>query len=364
MSRGWKLGLGVLAAIVAVNVGLSLLGSLTGGTPGGPRSSSYATGSDGLAAYASLVARAGHQVRRLRKPAAEAVLDPRTTLVVLDPALPTPDDARALARFVSSGGRLVAGGSRSDAWLRRVVPPAPEWSPDGARDLVPLVPIPELEGVGAVHADGTGSWTNLRSALPALAGGGRIVVAAASLGAGRVLLVADASPLDNGLLDRADNAAFALGLAGPRDRPVVFAESYHGYGKSSGIAAIPGRWKTLLLLGIGAALVLMLARGRRLGPAEPDRTELAPARRDYVEAVASLIGRARDRRAVAAALEQRARTVVTRSTGAGDLRGATALGLEADEIGALLQPDPDADGLVEAGRALARLERAARRRFA
>src|SRR5262249_53670044 len=146
MSRGWKVGLSVLAVVIAVNVVLSLLGSLTGGTPGGPESSSYATGSDGLAAYGSLVARAGHQVRRLRQPAAKAVLVPGPPLVVLDPALPTPDDARALARFVSSGGRLVAGGSRSDAWLRRIVPRAPDWSPRGARDAAPLVPIPELEG--------------------------------------------------------------------------------------------------------------------------------------------------------------------------------------------------------------------------
>ena len=364
MSRGWKIGLGVIGAIIAVNAGLALLASLTGGTPGGPRSSSYATGGDGLAAYASLVARAGHQVRRLRKPAAKAVLDPGTTLVVLDPALPTPDDARALARFVSAGGRLVAGGAESDAWLRRIVPRGPAWSPEGARDAFAFVPIPELDGVDRVQADDTGSWLRAQSALPALAGGGRTLLAVASVGAGRVLFLADASPLDNTLLDRADNAAFALGLAGPRDRPVVFAESYHGYGKSSGITAIPARWKTLLLLASAAALVLMLARGRRLGPAEPERRELAPPRRDYVEALASLIGRARDRPAIAAALEQRARTVVARATGADDLRGATALGLEMDEIGALLQPDPGDEGLVAAGRALARLERVARRRFA
>jgi hypothetical protein len=215
-----------------------------------------------------------------------------------------------------------------------------------------------------VAADGTGSWITPQGALPALAGGDRTLLVAAGVGAGRVLLLADASPLDNARLDEADNAAFGLGLAGPRGRAVVFAESYHGYGKSSGVAAIPGRWKTLLLLGIAAALVLMVARGRRLGPAEPERRELAPPRRDYVEALASLIGRARDRPAVAAALEQRARTVVTRATGADDLRGATALGLEADEIGALLQPDPGEEGLVRAGRSLARLERAARRRFA
>ena len=61
-----------------------IVNSLAGGSPGGPTSSSYATGGDGLAAYASLLGRAGHPVSRLRTPLADARLDPRDTLVVLD----------------------------------------------------------------------------------------------------------------------------------------------------------------------------------------------------------------------------------------------------------------------------------------
>ena len=364
MSRGWKIGLGVFGAIVVVNAGLALLGSFTGGTPGGPRSSSYATGGDGLAAYASLVARAGHPVRRLRTAAADTALDPATTLVVVDPAFVTPDDSSALRRFVEAGGRLVAGGADSEAWLRRVLPRGPKWSPEGARDAGPLVPIPELARVDRVSADGLGSWLRPGSSLPALAGGDRTLLAVATLGRGRVLLIADPSPLDNERLDLADNAAFGLGLAGPRSRPVVFAESYHGYGRSSGLSAIPGRWKTLLLLGGVAALALILARGRRLGPAEPGQRELAPPRREYVDALAGLVARTRDHPAVAAALNERAHAVVARATGARDLSRATALGLEGPEIGALLHPSPTEEELIDAGRSLARLERAARRRFA
>jgi hypothetical protein len=362
VSRRWKVALGVLGAIVAVNAALALVGSLTGGTPGGPSSSSYATGADGLGAYASLVARAGHPVRRLREAAAKAHLDSSTTVVVLDPAFVTPDDARALRRFVAGGGRLVAGGEGSDEWLRRILPGGPEWSTAGTRLALAFVPIAELTGVARVVADDRGSWQKLGSALPALAGGSRTLLAVASVGDGRVLLLADASPLENGLLARADNAAFGLGLAGARERPVVFAESYHGYGKSSGISAIPGRWQALLLLGGVSVLAFMLARGRRLGPAEPERRELAPPRRDYVDAMASLIGRTRDRPAAATALRERAHAVIARATGSDDLSSATSLGLEGHELGALLQPAPTEAGLIEAGRSLARLERAARRR--
>ena len=364
MSRRWKVALCVGGALIAINVALSLLASWTGGTPGGPTSSSYATGDDGLAAFASLVARAGHPVRRLREPAATADLDPDTTLVVLDPTFVTSDDARALQRFVNEGGRLVAGGSRAQPWLRRVLPGAPRWSPDGTRSATPVVPIPELAQVRRVELNGDGSWAASGRSLPTLAGNGRTVVSVATPGRGRALLVADASPLENQLLAEADNAALGLGLAGPPGRPVVFPESYHGYGKSSGAGAIPGRWQALLALAGIAVLAYMLARARRLGPAEPERRELAPPRRAYVDALAALIARTRDRRTVAEALRARAQAVVTRSTGTGDLTGAAALGLEPDEIGALLHTEPSDAGLLAAARSLAKLERTATRRVA
>jgi hypothetical protein len=364
VSRGWKLALWGGGAIVVVNALLALLGSLTGGLPGGPTSSSYATGSDGLAAYASLVARGGHPVRRLREAAAGARLDPATTVVVLDPEFVTPDDARALRGFVTAGGRLVGGGTQSDAWLRRVLPGGPIWFPDGARSARTLAPVAELVDVRRVEATGVGSWRTLGPALPSLGGSGRTLLAVASIGHGRLVLLADASPLENEFLARADNAALGLGLAGPRGRSVVFAESYHGYGKRSGLVAIPSRWRALLLLGGGAVLALMLARGRRLGPAEPERRELAPPRRVYVDALAALLARTRDRPAIAAALRTRAEGVVARAGGAGQLSSAESLGLEKEEIAALLHPAPTDDGLLAAGRALARLERIVTRRYA
>ena len=66
MNRGWKIALGIGATIVALNLLLIAVNSFTGGSPGGPESSSYATGTDGLAAYAELVADAGHPVTRRR----------------------------------------------------------------------------------------------------------------------------------------------------------------------------------------------------------------------------------------------------------------------------------------------------------
>ena len=52
MNRGWRIGLSVVGLVIALNLVLRVLGSVTGGTPGGPDSSSYATAVRGTAAYA------------------------------------------------------------------------------------------------------------------------------------------------------------------------------------------------------------------------------------------------------------------------------------------------------------------------
>ena len=66
--RPWARALvATIAAVIGLNVLISMVNLATGGSaPGGPTSSSYATGDDGLAAYAELLARRGHAVDRLR----------------------------------------------------------------------------------------------------------------------------------------------------------------------------------------------------------------------------------------------------------------------------------------------------------
>src|SRR5207237_2580438 len=112
-------GLGVAAAagtIVVLTVAGALVRHYTP-NPGGPTSSSYATAAGGLAAYATLLARNGHPVTQIREEVAHASLDPRTTVVLLDPRRVRRADATALRRFVERGGRLVAGGSERIRWL-------------------------------------------------------------------------------------------------------------------------------------------------------------------------------------------------------------------------------------------------------
>jgi hypothetical protein len=355
----WTIGI-ALAAVVALNLLLEELDSATQ-SPGGPRSSSYATAPDGLAAYAELLRRSGHPIRRLREPPAEAELDPATTVVVLDPEGLLESDSQALRRFVEEGGRLVAGGPPEDG-----LDPldAPEWQLAGRSRYETLAPVPETAGVRSVAAAGEGSWRSGGGALPVVGAGDRTLLSVARLGRGRVALLADASPLQNRLLSRADNAALGLALAGPRDRPVVFVESVHGYGEASGLSAIPDRWLWTLGALAAATLVWMLARGRRLGPPERAQRELPPPRRDYAEALGLLLARTKSPGRAGAPLQAAVREqlvrrgLLSRTAEPEAVRAAARkAGLGEAEADAVVTPVAHEEQLLAVGRALARLRR-------
>jgi hypothetical protein len=285
MSRTWKLAVGAFAALVAVNVALAFVQRLAGGTPGGPRSSSYATADHGLAAYAELLSRHGHDVARIREPAGTARLAPHATVVLLDAPAVSRRDTAALEAFVAAGGRLIAGG-RSPSWIGDLFADPPTWSTARARAGGARARVPELRDVTRLAWAGEGSWTDTGDGRPAYG----TLFAVADAAPGRILMLADASPLQNRLLAQRDNAAFALALAGAR-RDVVFLESYHGYGEASGVRAIPPRWWAAIALAACAGVVFMFARGRRLGPPEAEQRTLAPSRREYVESLAGILAR-------------------------------------------------------------------------
>ena len=197
--------------------------------------------------------------------------------------------------------------------------------------------------------------------VPLLGGAGGVLVTVASVGQGRVVALADASPLQNRLLARADNAAFALAAVG-EGRPVAFAEAHHGYGASTGIRALPLRWRWALAGGFLAALVWMWSRSRRLGPPDEIERVTPPARRAYVEAMAGALVRTRQPDVALAPLQDRARKRLAARAGlAADAsdeelrRAAARLSLPAADVDALFRPcRTDADA-VAVGRTLAAL---------
>lgn len=361
-SRGRIAVVIVLGVVVALNLALAAVDRLTRG-PEGPASSSYATAPDGVAAYADLLARNGYPVARLRDPLGEAELDLGSTVVLLDPGALGASEGAALARFVEGGGLLVAGGFAPGRWVADLLEEPPTWAPGRPLVARPVVPVDVVRGVEEVETAGHGVWEDSGEALPVLAGGPHVVAVVASRGRGRMTLIADTSILHNRLLGRRDNAAFGLALAGEPRRPVTFVESVHGYGRASGLTAVPARW-AWALGGLGlAALLLMWARGRRLGPPEDEERDLPPPRLEYVESLAAVLARTKRPGEAAHPLQAAARRRLVRRAGLPadapeeTLReAAVRYGLTPEERDAAFGSVGDAAGLAAAGRALARLE--------
>ena len=237
-----RLALGVVVVVVGFNLVALVVDALVP-SPEGPRSSSFATAPEGVAAWADLARESGREVRALRERPSDDTLPSEGTVVVLDPEDFSPGQARALRRFAERGGRVVAGGARPGEWLAALTgeDAVPEWERGGGDTARVLVPAPETGAASSVAVAGDGHWGDANGALPLVQGDDGPIVLVQTAGDGRIALVADASPLHNRLLDEADNAALALALAGPG--PVTFVESVHGYGTGTGLAALPARFR-------------------------------------------------------------------------------------------------------------------------
>jgi hypothetical protein len=286
-----RLGLGIVAALVAFAVVLAIVDRLTP-EPTGPASSSYATSPRGLAAYASVLQRNGHPVRRVRTRVVDDEPPTNQTLVVLDPDVMEPEEARAIGEWVRAGGHLVAGGAGDASWLDEVLDDPPSWTGGGPDVRRTLVPVALTTGVEAVPAE-SGGWHELGGALPVIGPADGPLLVSARAGRGTVALLADTTPLTNQRLAQADGAALGVALAGGGGRTVAFLETVHGYGVSRGFGGLPTSVKWTLLGLALTALVAVWAAGRRFGPPEDPETEPPPPRVAYVDALAAALERAK-----------------------------------------------------------------------
>jgi hypothetical protein len=209
-------------------------------------------------------------------------------------------------------------------------------APDG---LVYSDPGPLLAAVGPIQS-------------PAIATG--------VIGAGAVWAVADESILSNDALDRDDNAALALAMAGDAGRPIVFAEYVHGYEPITGFGSLPGRVKAALWLAAIAGVLWMVGRSRRLGPAEQRSRPLPPARVVYINAMATSLERTKDLDSATAPVRDRIRRELRRRGGddaAGAARIADQIGIPVDQIEHAMKPPTNSSDALAAGTVLAKLSK-------
>jgi uncharacterized protein DUF4350 len=345
----------VVLNLVAAGVDRAVGGNQPAGTPG----SSYATAPEGLAAFRTLLTRFGHDVNVQRGTVADQRLDPNTTVFVIEPNELTADDAAALLDFVAAGGRLVIGG-RTPFYLHNLRDDPPRWQFDGDTSWTEI--DPSFVGVREIQGAGEGSWASPGTSTVLVGSADRSLLTQEHVGAGEIAFLADASPLENGYLATADNAAFALALAGDTGRPVVFAEGVHGFDAHRGFSAVPGAWKLALVLLAVAALAFVWSRARRFGP--PDRTarELPPARAEYVDALSVSLERTRSPAAALGPAQHWAQERLASRAGLGPApgdqaiaRAARAFGCSDEEIASLLHPVAEPEDVLALGRAVARI---------
>jgi hypothetical protein len=362
--RSRNIAIGI-AALIGVVIALNLLANgldraVGGNEPGGERDSSYATAADGAAAYASLLARYGHSVGRQRGEIEYSQLVGADTVIVLDPAAVTDEEAAALLQFAGSGGRLVIGDS-APYYLDRFRDAAPTWEFGAPTTWTEIDPA--FGDVRAVQTARGGVWTS--------AGSGEVVVGDAqaalltrdAVGAGEIYFLADPSPLENAVLAEADNAAFGIALAttAPQQR-IVFVEGVHGYGAERGLSAIPTHWKWAIGMLMVAALAFVWSRARRFGPPDRAARELPPARAEYVRALSQTLERTRDRaNAFSYVQEWTRQRVIERAslrpeaTAEEVVRAAQALGCSEYDAQALARQIMNDDEALALGRTLARV---------
>jgi len=294
--RRWRAALILAAAVLMAYFASSLVGGLynpPSSSAVGP-SSSTDTSAAGTAAMAQLLTDRHHSVQELTVPIAAATIPPHGTLFVLNPASSISTDVPALLRYLRSGGRVVLGGPTGSELLQAILGPGPSpvWQSVSSGTAHPVEQAPEDAGVSSVIPGPSGSWQlggETRLGVLLRGPGGALAIVT-SVDGGTLVLLASTGPLQNGLITQADNAAFALDLAGPAGAPVIFDEYDHGLGRSgTGLAGLPSHWKAGLLLALLAVLVWMWSAARRFGPPQSKDRELIPARVAHVDAMAGLL---------------------------------------------------------------------------
>jgi hypothetical protein len=370
-----------VAAVVAVQLASSTFSGLSSPSSGasGP-SSSYDSSSSGTGALAQLEADRGHRVDRLTVPLGSAAVPAHSTVFVLDPTSWTASDTRALERDMADGDRVVLGG-RSPApgvlgSLGIVSPPRWQGAPAGTTH--PVTRLPEVGGVQTVNATGAGSYAAAPAGvleLVPLLKGPRGVLALVTPGRGSLVLLASSSPLRNGALGKADNAAFALDLV-PARSTVVFDEYDHGFGRAgSGLAGLPASWRWGLAFVLLSVVVWVLSAARRFGPPDAPTRITVPARVRYVDAMATLLSTRPPEQLVEAVapVVSEARRRLCRYLGlppdSSDAvvadrlrRGGEITHLPPELAEVVLRPLHSADDVVAVGAALSGLEREGRNR--
>jgi hypothetical protein len=271
-------------------------------------------GPRGLAAARAWLAATGRPHRVLAVDGAGPSLG-EVLLLVAPPSAVSEREAAALVAHAERGGLVVwaMGGTPQPALERRLgVSRASAGSDDEEHAASPLAPHPLFDAI-TLRTGGASLRANGRDALPVAGELERVSAASIPVGAGEVVVLAGADPLENLRLGAGGNLALLSRLAAVG--PIAFDERHLARTGDPGARAWGGHWP-LAAQALLAASVLLVALGRRLGAVRtPAGTPEGFTVRDYLASLAGLYRRAAAERELRASAWRAVREQLERRAG-------------------------------------------------
>lgn len=269
-------------------------------------------------------------------------------------------EIESIVTWLHGGGRLIMSGRPHPDLVGSVLPDDVRLGFSGSSPAPIVTPVRGIDGT--VDTDGVYSIDTDSDLLPLA--GEPPVAAAFEVGSGVVVYIADGSMLWNPSLEQ--NGPWIVSLV--PDGPVRFDEVRHGFMAAPAsetptglLAALPESVRRVTLLLIPVLVLALITYGRRFGPPEETERQIAPPRRELVDAVAGLMARMGDPVEAAGLVPVRLREVVARRVGLPAdaspetlVDRAQELGLDPNDLERALEPI-DEDTMLEAQRLLAHL---------
>lgn len=328
----------VPVAAVAVVVVLSAIAAVLSPPPSGFASgSSFSKDAGGSAAAYLTLQSLGYPVQRSFEPlTALSPRPPDTVIVMADPGEPASEqDRRSLQTFVAAGGTVLVTGCLGASFLSAASAPPPGPArprmPPGEpeRGIHATLPSPLTAGVPRIVMSPPCVSPELDPQYVTLYASDRVeAVRAARLGRGLAVWWAGNTPIANEWIDAEGHLELLLNVTGPRGRTIVWDEFYHGQRRSlwSYARATPLPW-----LGVQLGLAALVAAAmfvRRRVPVRERYVEARTSPLEFVEAMATLYGRAGSAREAVVSARNRLRRLLVEATGlsaaAGDDQLASA----------------------------------------
>ena len=314
----------VLAVVaLAVTLALVVLGTAPPNRDDDP--SSRVAGRAGTLALYTWLGSLGFQVHRVTGQFDTSGSD---VLMIIDPRTSISDaDAEAVMTLLGRGGDVVLAVSPASVDAAGPLLDRLRVSLSGARPAGDSSPAQPFDAADRVHTVPMSAGSAIDPApyvAPLLSQGTSLTaIAEQPGGGGRAYVIASQLPFSNDGLRNADSATLVLAmLERARGGAIGFDEYHHGEASAGvdGAAAIfESPVGLALLLGVAAVVAYLALSGRRLGRPQPAHDPaLVPTTASYVEAMAGLFARSRDRGAVAARYADELKRRLGPDAGAGD----------------------------------------------